>query len=387
MGFDGASLVLGAGVGMAAGLSGAQDVDFQNFISQFVTGAEGDKYLAEWGAGVTPAEFDALPEEERRKLALDVFFLILRDAGREQSGAAAGGIAGAAASGASGYARGTEAISVLFPASGSSSGEIFTESRDVRTKNGGGITMLIPNGSLVLQQTAATGAGSLVPPGVVTEHGGGINIFASDSVRLGISRIFTLRGGDITIWASTGDINAGSSAKTVQSAPPTRVIIDPASADVQTDLSGLATGGGIGVLATVAGVPPGNVDLIAPLGTVDAGDAGIRATGNLNIAATAVLNASNIAVGGASVGTPSAPAVAAPNIGGLASASSAAGASTSAAAAAAQQATSAAGQKTMTDDAPSVITVEVLGYGGGGSALEDEEDEEKRRRGRQPSGL
>ena len=59
----------------------------------------------------------------------------------------------------------------------------------------------------------------------------------------------------------------------VQSAPPTQVLVDPQSADVQTDLAGLATGGGIGVLATLAGVAPGNVDLIAPVGVIDAGRA------------------------------------------------------------------------------------------------------------------
>ena len=49
-------------------------------------------------------------------------------------------------------------------------------------------------------------------------------------------------------------------------APPTRVLVDPQSADVKTDLAGLATGGGIGVLESVAGVPPADIDLIAPDG-------------------------------------------------------------------------------------------------------------------------
>jgi hypothetical protein len=60
--------------------------------------------------------------------------------------------------------------------------------------------------------------------------------------------------------------------------------------------------GGIGVLAAVEEVEAGNVDLIAPQGVVDAGDAGIRVTGNLNIAATTVLNAGNIQTGGNFVG-------------------------------------------------------------------------------------
>jgi filamentous hemagglutinin len=83
-------------------------------------------------------------------------------------------------------------------------------------------------------------------------------------------------------------------------------------------------------LATVAGVAPGNVDLIAPFGAVDAGDAGIRATGNLNIAANIVLNAANISVGGTSGGTPAAASVASPSLGGLASAASSAGAASTA---------------------------------------------------------
>lgn len=43
--------------------------------------------------------------------------------------------------------------------------------------------------------------------------------------------------------------------------------------------SGFATAGGIGVLQTIKGAPPGNIDLIAPTGVVDAGEAGIRASG------------------------------------------------------------------------------------------------------------
>jgi hypothetical protein len=169
----------------------------------------------------------------------------------------------------------------------------------------------------------------------------------------------------LTIWSSEGDIAAGTAAKTVVSAPPTRVTIDSTSGEVVTDLGGLATGGGIGVLASVAGVEPGGVFLIAPQGTIDAGDAGIRATGDITIAADAVLNADNISAGGTSTGVPSAPTVAAPNIGGLSSAASSTGATTAAAENVAQQARP---TPTPEDETPSEISVEVLGYGGGEGA-------------------
>ncbi|MEJ0004663.1 MAG: filamentous hemagglutinin family protein [Pararobbsia sp.] len=45
---------------------------------------------------------------------------------------------------------------------------------------------------------------------------------------------------------------------------------------------------------------PGDINLLAPRGTVDAGAAGIRVSGNLNVAALHVLNADNIQVQGKS---------------------------------------------------------------------------------------
>jgi hypothetical protein len=150
------------------------------------------------------------------------------------------------------------------------------------------------------------------------------------------------------------------------------VLIDATSADIQTDLGGLATGGGIGVLAAVEGVEPGAVNLIAPTGTVDAGDAGIRATGDIKIAAAAVVNADNISAGGTSAGVPSSPTVAAPNIGGLTSGSSSSAAASSAASQVSQQSKP---EEKPIDETPSLITVEVLGYGGGDSSSEKEDEE------------
>ena len=238
---------------------------------------------------------------------------------------------------------------------------VSTWARDIATKSGGNINILIPSGALTLQ-TQSAGTPPLAPPGIVTDAGGSINIYSRDDISIGISRIFTLRGGDILIWSDKGNIAAGSSAKTVQSAAPTQVLIDPQSGNVQTDLAGLGTGGGIGVLATVAGVLPGNVNLIAPSGVIDAGDAGIRSSGNLNLAATKVLNADNIAASGSTSGAPpAAPPPAAPNVSGATAASSASAANNSAAQGAAQKNT-----PDTTELPPSIINIDILGYGNGG---------------------
>ena len=96
-----------------------------------------------------------------------------------------------------------------------------------------------------------------------------------------------------------------------------------------------ATGAGIATLAPIAEVPAGDVDLYAPLGTIDAGEAGIRVSGNINIHAQQVLNAANIKAQGESVGVPVAASV---NTGALSSASAAASSAVGAAQDSAQRA-------------------------------------------------
>jgi hypothetical protein len=357
---DGAQLIVAAGLGESAKGLSLSSMKLQAFIDQFVLGGEGSTYLAELGI----SNFETLSEEAKAAAALEVFYLVLRDSGRSASEGSS------STEGKGGYETGFEAIETLF-GSIENPGDILARSRDIRTKSGGDIHISIPGGKLELASTKGLGENP-IPPGIVTESGGNINIFANDDVSIGIGRIFTLRGGNIVIWSSTGDIAAGVSSKTVQSAPPTRVLIDPQSGAVETDLAGLATGGGIGVLATVEGVEPGDVDLIAPEGIVDAGDAGIRSTGNLNIAATAVLNASNISTGGSSSGVPSAAPVAAPNVGGLTSGSSSSAAANSAASSVANQSATPPKEAMET---PSMITVEILGYGGGEGDSSEEENE------------
>jgi filamentous hemagglutinin family protein len=365
---EGADLVIGAGVTATPSLA-ASDLDFPAFITKYVLTPEGEKYLDEIAPGV---DFTAQDDEEQSRLALEVFYRILRDTGRNFNNPESPGFGK--------YDTGTEAIETLFGEVSQWDGEILTQSRDIRTRSGGDISIFSPGGGIAMADTSS--AASLTPPGIITEAGGSISIFTDQDVSIGIGRIFTLRGGDIAMWSSNGDIAAGSSSRTIQSAPPTRVIVDPQSASVETDLAGLATGGGIGVLATVAGVEAGDVDLIAPTGVIDAGDAGIRVTGNINLAAVQVVNAGNISAGGSTSGAPA--AVSPPSVSATTNASNAA-------AAAGNETTEPADQNTAKleeaeVEEPSLITVEVLGYGGGAGdeEEEDEEDEEENKEAEAP---
>ena len=361
--FQGASIIAAAGIGSSFDL-GSSGLNFDTFITQFVKGTNGARYLADYAAASgssvsSVSAFTALPLEEQKRVALEIFFIVLRDTGRDHNLVGSTGFGN--------YTAGLAAVTAL--TSGvSPTGDITTQSRDIRTKSGGDISIIAPSGGLALA-TSVIGS-PLAPPGIITESGGNISIMTKNNVDIGIARIFTLRGGNEIIWSSAGSIAAGSSSKTVQSAPPTRVIVDAQSADLKTDLAGLATGGGIGVLATVVGVAPGSVDLMAPSGSIDAGDAGIRATGNLNIAAPIVLNASNIVAGGSAAGAPGASAGGAPTV------SAAPTAPPSNPAPPPQSAPQTSQNNTpppapIVQDLPSVISVEIIGFGGGDGSDDD----------------
>jgi hypothetical protein len=136
---------------------------------------------------------------------------------------------------------------------------------------------------------------------------GAVHGFADQNFEVNQSRILTLEGGDIILWASNGNIDAGRGAKTASGAPPP-VIQTDANGTVFVNPVNDVAGSGIGQLLTGAGQTAGLVNLIAPKGAVDAGDAGIRVAGNLNIAAVVVIGANNITVNGTSSGVPTSDA-------------------------------------------------------------------------------
>jgi filamentous hemagglutinin len=204
-------------------------------------------------------------------------------------------------------------------------------------------------GAVVKDATGATG-------GVVTRRGGDIHVMADGDVSLFTSRVFTLQGGDITMWTTDGSITAGAGSKTSVFQRPLAYTLDPSGA-LSIDAFGLQTGAGIGVLDALLGQadrPRSRLDLIAPRGEVNAGDAGIRVVGDLNIAAQVVVGAGNIQASGTTAGVPK---VEAPNLGALTAASQATQATAKEVVAA-----DAAPKSGALEDLPSIITVEVLGY-------------------------
>jgi hypothetical protein len=139
--------------------------------------------------------------------------------------------------------------------------------------------------------------------GIVAVKSGDIDIFSRDSVFVNSSRVFTLGGGNIAVWSSEGDIDAGRGAKTAIAAPPPLAVVSN-TGQVVLDFSRSIAGSGIQTISTGVGGTGGNVDLDAPAGYVNAGDAGISAAGNANIAALKVLGVDNIQVAGVATGVP-----------------------------------------------------------------------------------
>ncbi len=296
------------------------------------------------------AAFDALPPEQQAGFVLPVYFDELRLSGRESTDPASPRFKS--------YVRGRAAIATLFPDPASYGGDITLFSANagagvsdggIRTDFGGSITLLAPGGQTVIGVNGVTPGAHA---GLLTQGSGDIDIYSQASVLLGESRVFTTFGGGITIWSAHGDINAGRGAKTTQVYAPEVIAYDN-YASVSLSPTVPTTGAGIATLAPVAGVSPGDVDLVAPLGVIDAGEAGIRASGNANLAALVVVNAANIEAQGKVTGI---PVIAVPNVAAETAASAAAGAAQQAA----QQA--ATGQKQT--QVPAIITVEVVGYGG-----------------------
>lgn len=254
--------------------------------------------------------WQALNTDQKSSFYREVLFTELRSAGREATDPNSERYQSAN--------RGYDAIRSLYPGAEKAADQALAEGESrwngdfetylsvVRSNGGGDIEFVAPGGSFRLANSLA-GPSDPLRAGVVTVEGGEINIFTHDSVTVNESRILTAKGGNIMIWSSYGDIAAGRGART-SITPPNFIYKLAADGVLTREPGGLPSGAGIGTLATVEGTPPADVDLVAPNGIVDAGDGGIRVSGNFNVFAVQILGTDNIEVGGVATGLPQPPA-------------------------------------------------------------------------------
>ncbi|MEW5789140.1 MAG: filamentous hemagglutinin family protein [Pseudomonadota bacterium] len=284
--------------------------------------------------------------------------------------------AGVAASQGEGYERGDQAIVVLFPGS-DYFGNLSLYQSQVVTSRDASIDMLVPGGII-----NAGVPGSDSGEGIITEKGGDVRAFADGGFFVNQSKVITQYGGDITVWVSNGDIDAGRGSKTATSVPE-KVVSTDAYGFTTVEFKGVATGSGIraqtydpdGPQADGEAPELGDVALLAPRGVLNAGEAGIAA-GNLLAVAQQVLGAENITVSGTSVGVPTdTSGLAAPTQPTLPDAGKVTEEATKALAEQAGQSDQAANtaSQALASFKPTFITVEVLGFGEGEGNREDRE--------------
>jgi hypothetical protein len=319
-------------------------------------------------------EFRKLPAAEQVPLLNTVFFSELRESGKEATDVKSERFGN--------YSRGNGAIRLMFPGSdsGDSSpyqGDIKLFFSQIKTEQNGGIDLIAPGGTINAGLATSSGLdkGNTGPGddasqlGIVTAAGGGIRGYVWKDFLVNQSRVFTLQGGDILLWATKGDIDAGRGARVASATPPPRLRVTD-TGQVVLDLTQSVAGSGIGALRANPDAPESNVYLFAPEGTVNAGEAGIRVSGNLTIGAQQVLGADVIQAGGVSVGVPTDTGSAAAGLAGVADSAASTSKSAEAAATGGRQ----------DDDSQLVLDVEVVSYGGDAKGTElkiKKEDKEK----------
>lgn len=370
----------GASISVQAGV-GAGEAPYAAFIGQYIDGSSMfDSQLVSYveqvmgQSNLSPSEakqaFDAMNGQLQLTFIDQVFLALLDTYGREAADT------GNNADYAGAYA----AIEKLFPganpnlAAGQTnpySGDIDLYFSQIYTEAGGNVSLLAPGGSIeVGLPTATAGFSGLTKSpdqlGVVAETTGNVSAFSYGDFDVNFSRVFAADGGNILVWSTEGNIDAGRGAKTAVSAPLPNIVYDDNGQPTVTFRASLG-GSGIQALAASPGVGPGNVDLFAPHGVVNASDAGISG-GNITIGATAVLGANNITATGTEVGVP----VVATGLG-----ANVVGASSSAAGAVASSSTTVAQNQQSepntpeADNALSWLDVFVLGFGEKTCAADD----------------
>lgn len=300
----------GANITVMTGIE--QTPDYEAFITRYLE--EGDAhaqtlaaYLSAQGvpASEQPLEaFRALPRERQIPFLTQVLFAELRASGRK-----------AATEGSADFEGGYAALETLFPAiypdldpDTDPRGDLSLFFSRIYTLDGGDVNVVAPGGvvnvGLSTPPDSFGVAKSASQLGIVAQRSGSVNVLSGSDTLVNQSRVFAADGGSILMWSSAGDIDAGRGAKSAISAPPAVITYDPNTGQATVEFPPALTGSGIRAFVTTAGRAPGDVDLYAPVGVINAGDAGIGSAGNVTVAATEVIGADNIDIGGIGVGVP-----------------------------------------------------------------------------------
>ncbi len=172
----------------------------------------------------------------------------------------------------------------------------------IKSESAGAIEILTPGGFASVGLAVPGDLGKADSDlGIISLRGGELNGFARNDFSVNTSRIFTLGGSNLFLFSALNDIDAGKGSKTASSTPPPLITI--VDGKVTFDYSSAVTGSGIGSFVATGG-SPGDVDLFAPYGEINAGEAGIRSAGNVNLGARVIIGADNISAGGVTTGAP-----------------------------------------------------------------------------------
>jgi len=266
-----------------------------------------------------------------------------------------------------------DVVAEVAPRTAVKSGSIFSYQTSIQTYGGSSIDLWAPGGNIVVGLTTPSGDKTI---GLLTNGGGAIRSVLSGDFNINQGKVLTAQGGDILLFSSQGSIDAGRGAKTsLSTPPPVRTPIfetidgQQVQVGVKITVPSSAAGSGIQTLSSDPdGLGPqaapraGDVYLFAPAGAIDAGEAGIRSSGNIVLNAQTVLNASNISSSGTSSGV---PVVAS---GSLAASLATGGGVSDGGSRAVQDAARSAGEAARAANAagvqkPNILTVEVLGFG------------------------
>lgn len=254
------------------------------------------------------------------------------------------------------YQRGMSALATVFPGSKPTS-SLRMGSSSIKTQQNSDITVMTPHGGMnVGRLTGTADPRAAAGLGIVTTSGGGIAGVVRDSIEVNQSRVFVVKSGDMLLWASNGNIDAGKGSKTVIGAPaPVFRIVD---GQLQVDTTGSFSGSGIATLDADS-----RLYLFAPRGEINAGEAGIKTSGSLTLDAPVIVGGNDIQIPGGNVAPPPVVGNAATSVGDLGQSATAAGP-----AQADENSKSAATPRRR-------LLLDFLGFGG-----DDEDEEEKKKR-------